>query len=102
MMPIIPLSAGQQQALKEELHQNAAVGCAQRFAQADLARALGDRDEHDVDDADCAEGKRDDSDAAEEDVHRGEDHADGALRFDGVPLFECVVRLGSKSVAVGR
>ena len=48
---------GEKRAFQKKLHQDAAIGRAQRFAQADLAGALADRDQHDVDDADRAQGK---------------------------------------------
>ncbi len=52
-----------------------AVGGAQGFAQTDLARALGDGDQHDVDDADRAQRQRDQANAAQKPIHGSEDLA---------------------------
>ena len=80
----------QEGALQEELQQDAAIGGAQRLAQADLASALADRDQHDVDDADGAQSQRDQANAAEEDVHDVENLADRLGVLDRVPVFEGV------------
>ena len=55
--------------LDEELDQNHAPRRAERFADADLARALGDRHEHDVHDADAADEQRHGRDAGEQIVN---------------------------------
>ena len=75
-MPMRPLMRGEQKAFPEELGEDAALGGADGFHDADFAGALGDRDEHDVDDAHGAEGEGDDADAAEKDIHGVEDGAD--------------------------
>ncbi len=93
--------AGEHEALKEELKEDAAVGSAESFAQAYLFGALGDGDEHDVDDADGTEGEGDDTDAAEKDVHGGEDDADGAVGLNRVPLIKGVEISGFEAVAAG-
>jgi len=49
----------------EELKEDVALPCADRFADPDLAGALGHRDEHDVHDADPADQQRDRGDSAE-------------------------------------
>ncbi len=53
----------------KELPQNRRGARADRHAQADLARALGDRDEHDVHDADAADDQRNGRDAGEQQLH---------------------------------
>ena len=53
----------------EELAADVACGGAESFADADLAGALGDGDEHDVHDADAAEREREQSDGGEEEGH---------------------------------
>jgi len=93
--------AGEEEALPEELGQDCTFGCANGLEDADLAGALGDRDEHDVDDADCAEAEGDDADTAEEDVHGVEDGADHVLFLDGVPLVEGVLVGGGEAVVAG-
>ena len=72
---------------------------AQRLAQSDFARALGHRDQHDVDDANRAQAQRDDSDDAQEPVHGAEDLADFLVVLDRVPVFERVFQFGIESVA---
>src|SRR5271165_6737205 len=47
---------GQECALEEELEEDRAVGCAEGFAQSDFAGALGHGHQHDVNDADRAQG----------------------------------------------
>ena len=54
----------QQEALEEELPLHLAGGRAERLADADLARPLANRDQHDVHHADAAERQRDDADDA--------------------------------------
>ena len=54
----------------EELQQHVAALGADRHAQADLARPLGDRHQHDVHDADAADDERDAGDAGEQRGHR--------------------------------
>ena len=73
-----------------------ALGGADGFEQADLPGPLGDRYEHDVDDADGAEAERDDADAAQEYIHGVEDGPDHFFFFHGVELVEGVFERGSK------
>ena len=94
-------NAGEHEAFEKELKEDAAVSGAEGLAQADLLGALGDGDEHDVDDADGAERKGDDTDAAEKDIHGGEDGADGAIGLDGVPLLEGVEIGRLEAVTIG-
>ena len=61
--------------LGEELAADVVGGGAEGFADADLAGALGDGDEHDVHDADAAEREREQGDGGEEDGHGVEDVA---------------------------
>ena len=56
--------------LDEELGPDVARAGADGHADADLARPLGDRDEHDVHDPDAADEERDAGDRPEEDGHR--------------------------------
>jgi len=75
------------------LHQNVALLGADGLADADLARPLRDRDEHDVHDADPAYQQRDPRDGAQHDVQVGgdlvKDAEDFLLGGDGkVVLFE--------------
>ena len=51
----------------QELQQDIPPACPDRLAQADLARALGDRGQHDIHDADPTHSQRDACDAAQED-----------------------------------
>ena len=62
--------------LDQELEQDRRRPRADRLAQADLARALGDRDEHDVHDPDAADEQRDPDDAAGHHRHRGGDRVE--------------------------
>jgi hypothetical protein len=73
----------EQRGFGQELHQNIPAPRANRFAQADFARALGDRDQHDVHNADAAHQQRDGGDAAQED---GQHAGDGARRLDKILL----------------
>ena len=52
--------------LDQELSEDVAGARAEREAHSDLARPLGDRDEHDVHDADPSDHQRDGGDASEE------------------------------------
>ena len=56
----------QREGLDQELHQHVASARAERHAQPDLARPLGDRHQHDVHDADAAHHERDGGDAGEQ------------------------------------
>ncbi len=69
----------------EELAADVDGGCAESLADADLAGALGDGDQHDVHHADAAEREGQQRDGAEEERHDAED-ALGKLRaFERVP-----------------
>ena len=72
------------------MQHDTAVGGAESFAQSDFACALGDGDQHNVDDADGAEGERDQADGAEKFVHRIEDGAHQLRLLDRIPAFEGV------------
>ena len=52
--------------LDQELQQDVAPGGAERLADADLAGALGDRDQHDVHDPDAADHQAHRRDAGEQ------------------------------------
>ena len=79
----------------EELHEDGGRGSADGFAEADLAGALGDADEHDVHDADAAD---DEGDADETGGNFGDDEDDGVDLLDaalGVVDAEGVVVAGA-------
>ena len=61
-----------------------------RHADADLARALGDADQHDVHDADAADQQRDRGDRAEQ-------HGQRVLRLDAVSRIEAMLRIWKSS-----
>src|SRR5271169_131965 len=73
----------------------------ERFAQPDLASALGDGDEHDVNNADRTQGKRDHTDHTEEVVHAVKDPGDALVVFDRVPILERLFKLGIEAVTAG-
>ena len=56
--------------LDQELHEDVALARADRHADADLARPLGDADEHDVHHADAADEEADRRDADEQERQR--------------------------------
>ena len=58
-MPVDAADAGERDGLDEELEQHLAGAGADGEADADLAGALGDGDEHDVHDADAADEQAD-------------------------------------------
>ena len=72
--------------LDEELHEDVPLARADRHADADLARPLGDAHEHDVHDADAADEQADHRDAEREQRERPEDRvrrlAELGLRVD--------------------
>src|SRR5215469_4780045 len=86
------------QAFQEKVKEDAAVGGAERFAQADLAGAFADRNQHDVDDADGAQSERDHADGAEEHVHDVEDGVDHLGFLDGIPFVEGIEVGGVEAV----
>ena len=59
--------------LEQELAEDAVALGADRLADADLARALGDRDEHDVHHADAADEERDAGDQEADQQHHAHD-----------------------------
>src|ERR1700739_2506868 len=87
-------------AFEKELEQDAAMGSAESLAQADLVGPLTDGDQHDVDDANRAQGKCDEADAAEEPVHGGENLAHRFLVLDRVPFFPDVCTGGIKAAVM--
>ena len=66
----------------------------------DLAGALGHRNQHDVDDADRAQRQRDQTYAAEEPIHGGENLAHVFLILNRVPLFPDVFSVGIEAAVV--
>jgi hypothetical protein len=89
---------GEKQSFEKKVEEDIAVGRAQSFAQADLMRALADRDQHDVDDADGTQRERDHPDRAQEHVHDIEDGADHLRFLNRIPLIEGVLIGGVESV----
>jgi len=87
--------------LGEELAADVASGGAEGFADADLAGALGDGDEHDVHDADAAECKSEQRNGAEEECHDVEDAVGELGTVEGVPYPESVEIDGVEVMAVG-
>ena len=69
--------------------------------QADFAGALGDGDEHDVHDADAADGERHRADDAEQDLQGDAKLHDLLGVFDGVPGADGLFVLGVEVVALG-
>ena len=67
---------GQKHRFEQELRQDVAVFRAEGFAQADLARALRHRDQHDVHDADAADEQRDRRHRDQEPRQRAGDRAE--------------------------
>ena len=65
-MPIEAAERRERDGLDQELQQHLALQRADREADADLARALGHRHEHDVHDADAADEQADRGDGAEQ------------------------------------
>src|SRR5271165_1848090 len=85
---------GKECAFDKKLRHDIAMGGAQSLAQANLSRSLGDGDQHDVDDADRAQAKSNESHDAQKIIHRVKNlsHANGAV--DGIPVIEGIVKTG--------
>ncbi len=85
--------------LDQELHEDVALAGADRHADADLARPLGDADEHDVHDADAADQEAYPRHAEEE---GGEGVGDRLLRLThlGLRIDLEVVAPGLEAVAL--
>src|ERR1700761_5079350 len=79
---------GEDQAFKKELREDVAAARAEGFEDADLAGALGDGDEHDVHDADAADGEGHGADDAEQDLKADGEGHDLLRVLDGVPHTE--------------
>src|SRR5665213_1180334 len=76
----------EQDRFEQELQQHVAAAGPDRLAQADLARALGDRDQHDVHDPDPRDHERDSADRGEadrDDAEHGVEALDLALVVGG-------------------
>ena len=71
--PIGGADDGERDRLDQELHEDLAVARADRFAQADLEQALGDRDLEHGEDADAADEQRDAGDGEEDDAPVAQD-----------------------------
>ena len=72
---------GDDRRLEDQLHEEIAMRRAERLAQADLAGALGHRDQHDVHHADGADRQGEHAAGGEEDRDGGQDRSD---QLDGV------------------
>ena len=94
--PSRPPKTRHEHGLDQELREDVAPPRADRLADADLARALGHRHEHDVHDADPADEQRDRGDRAEQ---RGEDAA--VLWSDASRIDALVDDLEAGFVGVG-
>ena len=75
------------------------MGSAQRLAQPNLLGALGDRNQHDVNNADCAQSQSHQSHHSEKAVHGVENLCYTHGIVYGVPVVEGVFHLGIKAVA---
>src|ERR1051326_2763032 len=89
---------GEECAFQEKLHEDAAIGCAQGFQQADLARALANAHEHNVHDSNGPENQRHQAYTAEEQVHAVKNLANHVLRLHGIPAFKRLFIVDVKSV----
>ncbi len=100
IMPAGAGDEGEDQAFEQELREYVAAACAEGFEDADLAGALGDGDEHDVHDADAADGEGHGADDAEEDLEADGEGHDLFRVFDGVPHAESFFIGGIEVVAL--
>jgi hypothetical protein len=92
---------GEDEAFDEELGEDVAAPGAEGLHEADLSGALGDGDQHDVHDADTADGEGHGSDDAEKDL-KGEGEGDHLFAvFDGVPDGEGFFVFGVEVVTLG-
>src|ERR1700690_4399543 len=64
---------GDSESFGQKLEEDVSAPCAERFLYADFARALGDRDEHDVHQADAADAESQGADEAEQDLEANGD-----------------------------
>ena len=102
MAPMIPSAAQrtssqpQHRGLHQELATDQPRGRPQRLAQADLTDALGDRDKHDVHDADATDKQRDSRDAPEQ---NGQCPVDGGSRSRATGS-EVIVKSASAAVVM--
>ena len=74
---------GRREALEQELQEDLARAGAKRLANADLARPLLHVDEHDVHDADAADGQRQDPDEGQHDLQPADDAVGDLARLSG-------------------
>src|SRR5881275_2578871 len=77
------------------------MGGAHRFSKSNFLGTVGDRNQHDVDDADGAQGKRHEPHASQESVHGIEDFANPVDSADGIPLVEGILGGVGKSMIAG-
>ena len=105
-MPAMPPTRLRNTASVEELQQHMQSARADRHAQADLARALGHRDQQDIHDADAADEERDRGDGGEQQRHdlaaslRGAGDLTEVAHGEVVDVPRPVSGAGSTNVAV--
>ena len=87
--------------LDEELAADVDGCCSESFADADLAGALGDGDEHDVHYADAAQREGQECDGSEEEGHGAEDSFGELRALQRVPHPERFLVVGVEVVAFG-
>src|SRR5262249_20451210 len=78
-------SESNRERFREKLNQDVALTRTQGFLDADLARALGYGDQHDVHQSDSANAEREESDKRQQDLDAGRDDAELADVFHQVP-----------------
>ncbi len=92
---------GQDEAFQQELGEDVAAAGAEGFHDADFAGSLGDGDQHDVHDADAADGEGHGADDAEKDLKSDGEGYDAFGIFDGVPGVDGFFVAGIEVVALG-
>ena len=97
-----PLSNSEERAFDKKLEHDAARWWRRWLYETDLARAVGNCDQHDVDNSDRAQGECDQSDAAQKHIHGIEDLAHLVDRLHGVPLIKRIRIAGIEAVVAGR
>jgi len=93
---------GQCEALEQELLQDVSAPRTKRLEQANLSCPLGNRDEHDVHDADAANAKRHGTDDSQQKVERSAELHDLGRVGNRVPRGNRFVILGVEVVAIGK
>ena len=89
------------QPFHEELEQDACSSSTQGLAQTDFARALRNRDQHNVDHSHGPKSECHQPDSSEEGIHGVGNFADHLGVGDGIPIIECVRSLRIEIVISG-